>query len=227
MFFFSGIAVRQSFALGLHRIEARGLYITKPQYASLCSLWRSIFILDQFLAASLGRPPAISLDHCPEGALKDPAGDSLEDTDLHKIGINASVNSCLIISTVLRKFYSTRKVSAKTAQEIAKTCIQWSKELHHGLHWRQASQKRIPPARGMTILHVNLFYCHSVILVTRPFFLLLFIKQQATRGTCQPPKSVRFEQLAETCISASYHTVLMVQIAYEAGYLPQRNPFVL
>jgi hypothetical protein len=35
------------------------------------------------------------------------------------------------------------------------------------------------------------------------------------------------EKFSEACVIASTHTVVLVQNAYEAGYLPQRNPFVI
>ena len=64
-------------------------------------------------------------------------------------------------------------------------------ELHPQLHWRQAASAT--PSQGVAILHVNLFYCHSIVLLTRPFFLFILndILQQGQTGVPNGTRSRR------------------------------------
>lgn len=57
------MAVRSAFALGLHRDETMRIFSNNEQ-AVRRNLWRSLFVLDRFLAASLGRPTAIRESDC-------------------------------------------------------------------------------------------------------------------------------------------------------------------
>jgi hypothetical protein len=99
------------------------------------------------------------------------------------------------------------------------------------LHWRQAANAS--PSQGVAILHVNLFYCHSIILLTRPFFLYILNLEtqrhvnQNQPGVRGPRPYLRMEKFSEACVIASTHTVLLVQNAFEAGYLSRRNPAVI
>jgi hypothetical protein len=78
---------------------------------------------------------------------------------------------------------------------------------------------------------VNLLYCHSVILFSRPFFLFLIFRDQKERTGSSSQSSTRYtsrmERFAEACVTTSTHTIELVQIAFNSHYLPQRNPFVL
>jgi hypothetical protein len=212
------------------------MVIFKPEELTIRrNLWRSLFILDRFLAASLGRPTAISEDDCSDDALATPDRSGGHDvghasnSSLSSGGLNAAVRSCQVIGKILKKVYSKRKISTKVAQEIADECKTWMSSLHPDLHYRHATGQ-IAPIHGVAILHVNLLYYHSVILLTRPFFLYLFTKVQEERmggGHLSPRFSSRMERFCEACVRASTQTVILVQFAFDSHYLPQRNPFVL
>jgi len=225
------MAVRSAFALGLHREET--LVIFTPEDQDLRrNLWRSLYVLDRFLSASLGRPAAISEDDCsgdtlnPANSLSFPGPTSFNQTNT--LGLEASVRSCHVIGVILRKVYQKRKISTKLAQEIADQCKLWPKALSPTLHWRQASATN--PSQGIAILHVNLFYCHSIILLTRPFFLYLLnaeIQKKKVTPTQRKPKTgCRMEKFSEACVIASTHTIILVQNAFQGRYLQQRNAFV-
>ena len=227
------MAVRSAFALGLHREETM-IVFHDARLTLRCNLWRSIFILDRFLAASLGRPCAISEDDCSEAALKPPP--SLEarfsephSTLAHSEGVDAAVRTCRVIGLILKKIYAhpRRRVLTKSAQDIAKQSLSWPQRLHSSLHWRQPLTNPVSATQGTAILHVNLLYCHSVILLTRPFFLHLVQAHRSGPSLIAPRPSSRMERFSETCIAACNHTISMVQTAYDAHYLPQRNPFVM
>lgn len=207
------------------------------------NLWKSLFVMDRFLSCSLGRPVAISEDECSGDTLRPPDPDANGDgfkynagfaatfSQIASLGLEAAVRSCSAIGTILKRVYQHRKISTKLAQEIADVCKLWPKALAPILHWRQAAAAS--PSQGMAILHVNLFYCHSIVLLTRPFFLYI-LNEKVQRIQNGDPKAdeasgshVRMGKFMEACIIASTHTVKLVQQAFVAGYLPRRDPSVI
>lgn len=225
------MAVRSAFALGLHREETFIIFTPEDQEVRR-NLWRSLYVLDRFLSASLGRPAAISEEDCSAGTLNPPPSPSFPGTtdfnQTNSLGLEASVRSCHVIGIILRKIYQKRKISTKLAQEIADQCKLWPGALSPTLHWRQASATN--PSQGIAILHVNLFYCHSIILLTRPFFLYLLNteiqKTKRSPSLRKPRTGCKMEKFSEACVIASTHTIVLVQNAFEGRYLQQRNPFV-
>lgn len=228
---FPGMAVRSAYALGLHRLETMVIFPV-PDRVQRRNVWRSLYVLDRFLAAALGRPISISEDDCSPDALVTPDKYLADnDTDASSFGgLNAAVRSCHVIGIILKKIYAQRKISARLAQDISEQCKGGPQKYNPNLHWRQAMKSDIDAKHGMTILHVNLLYCHAVILLTRPFFLFLMKRlQQEKRGaprvTIRPGS--RMEKFSEACVNAAYHTVTLVYIGYESKYLPQRDPFIM
>ncbi len=196
-----------------------------------CNLWRSLFVLDRFLAASLGRPTAISEGDCSEVALERPRGGAGPGGTHAEKALDAAVGSGQIIGLILKKVYAHRSVKSKVALDIVKQCGPWVRELDPALHWGQLLDGHVSPARGLAILHANLLYCHAVTLLTRPFFILLVQSNPALSGQTGHSLSARIEKLtvvlSEVCVAASYHTICMIQTAFESCYLPRRNPFVM
>ncbi|KAF2824731.1 hypothetical protein CC86DRAFT_46218 [Ophiobolus disseminans] len=234
-----GMAARSAHALGLHREETMVIFSEEEQ-VSRKNLWRSLFVIDRLLSCSLGRPTAISEDDCSGDTLQptEPISEQPFNLNIHPIqdynetgpcALEAAVRSCSVIGLILRKVYQQRKISTRLAQEIADICKAWPRALPSMLHWRQAANAS--PSQGVAILHVNLFYCHSIILLTRPFFLYILnletqrqVGQTASRG---PRPYLRMEKFSEACVIASTHTILLVQNAFDAGYLSRRNPAVI
>jgi hypothetical protein len=239
-----GMSIRSAYALGLHREETLTIFNSDEQEARR-NVWKSLFVMDRFLSCSLGRPPGISEDDCSGDTLRplDPTSSAKDGgfsqqfqgnasfAQTSQFGLEAAVRSCSVIGTILRRVYQQRKISTRLAQEIADICKVWSKALAPVLHWRQASTAS--PSQGVAILHVNLLYCHSIALLTRPFFLFILndvLQQQQARiltGAHTRRDYLKMEKFSEACVIASTHSVVLVQNAYEAGYLPRRNPFVI
>ena len=230
----SGMAVRSAFALGLHREETLVIYSQEEKQIRR-KVWRSLFVFDRFLAASMGRPTAISEDDCSGDTLRPSGAGATADPpttaypQINALALEASVRSCHVIGVILKRVYQQRRISTKLAQDIADTCKLWPNSLSPALHWRQAATAT--PNHGIAILHVNILYCHSIILLTRPFFLYLLNCeiQNLQKGSVQRSKRPggKMEKFAEACVVASTHTILLVQNAREGGYLQQRNPFVM
>ena len=224
--------MRTAYTLGLHREETLVIFSADEQ-SSRRKLWRSLFILDRFLAASLGRPVAILEDECSGEVLHPSQNISLASSHLASkqictAGLEAAVRSSHVVGIILRKVYLRRKISTRLAQELADQCKTWPENLSPALHWRQASPDN--RRQAIAILHSNIVYCHSIILLSRPFFLyLLSAEIQRTRlGPGQLPKrpSGRMAKFSDACMIASKHTVALIQNAYEGQYLPKLNPFV-
>jgi hypothetical protein len=239
-----GMAIRSAYALGLHRDETLSIFGSEEQ-ANRRNVWRSLFVLDRFLSCSLGRPPGISEDDCGTDTLKphNPANgtDAFDfqqaflgapkDNHIEMDGLEAAVRSCQVIGTMLRSIYQQRQISTKLAQEIANVCWEWPKFLNPILEWKNAPTA--PPDIGIAIIHVNLFYCHSILLLSRPFFLFILNdrlqqNQPALRNGLRSHRTyANMERFTDACLISSSHTIKLVQIAYDAGYLPRRNPFVI
>lgn len=239
-----GMAIRSAYALGLHRGETLSIFCPEEQ-ANRRNVWRSLFILDRFLSCSLGRPPGISEDDCGADMLKphNPANGNDDCNLMQGIpgeqkennaeidGLEAAVRSCQVIGTMLRRIYQQRKVSTKLAQELANICWEWPKFLNPLLDWKNAPTAS--PNIGIAIIHVNLFYCHSILLLSRPFFLFILNdrlqqNQPAMKNGLPSHRShANMERFTEACVISSSHTIKLVQIAYDAEYLPRRNPFII
>ena len=222
--------MRTAYTLGLHREETMAIFPVEQRSARR-NLWRSLFVLDRFLSASLGRPMAIADEECSEEVLNPSSGlYSAPELDSHqycKAGLEAAVRSCHVVGIILKKVYLQRKISTKIAQELADQCKSWPENLSPSLHWRQASRQN--RRQAIAILHSNQVYCHSIILLTRPFFLHLLSAeiQQTCFGAGQWPQRSRgrMERFSDACLTASTHTIALIQNAYQGQYLPRLNPF--
>ncbi|OHF02719.1 fungal specific transcription factor domain-containing protein [Colletotrichum orchidophilum] len=228
-----GMAVRSGFALGLHRVHENHFIFNGDEIRLRRNLWRSLFVLDRFLAASLGRPVAIDEEECSADALllfeKNPQGELIRVTDPAD-GLDAAVRSCRIVGQILKKIYARRRISVRLAQEIWEQCNSWYTTLSPELAGGRVAADPNNPAHGIAALHVNLLYSHSILLLTRPFFLCLLSKVHGERsGLALPvPRWInRMSKYCEACLHASNQTIIYVQKAFESNYLPQRNPFVL
>ncbi|TLD36989.1 fungal-specific transcription factor domain-containing protein [Venturia nashicola] len=238
-----GMAIRSAYALGLHRDETLSIFCPEEQL-NRQNVWRSLFVLDRFLSCSLGRPPGISEEDCgadmlkPRDTVSGPDDYSFmqafpgatKGSQIEMDSLEAGVRSCQVIGTMLRSIYQQRKVSTKLAQDIANVCWEWPKFLNPSLEWKNVPTAS--PSMGIAIIHVNLLYCHSILLLSRPFFLfILNDRLQQTQPTIEnglrsQRNHAHMEKFTEACVISSSHTIKLVQLAYDAGYLPRRNPFI-
>lgn len=218
------MAVRSAFALGLHQKEDPVIF-NAIQIKVRRNLWRSLYILDRFLSASLGRPAAISDDDCSENALASPQTTFDSESDrVSSAALDASVRTCRVIGDTLKKVYSKRKISIKVAQSIAEEFQDWDEQLYTTLQWQRAPPSQITPGHGIAILHVNLLHYHSIILLARPFFLYI-LKAGFTHKSLR--LNHRMEDFAKICVEAAQHTLSIAQTALETNCLSQCNPFVM
>ncbi|KAL7950432.1 fungal-specific transcription factor domain-containing protein [Trichoderma barbatum] len=230
---YCGMAVRSAYSLGLHRI--RDTMMKFNNETARRNLWRSLFVLDRFLATALGRPAAICEEDCSSDALDSPADLSLdgaqqEEDMIRTVSLDASVQISKSIGTMLKKVYSERKISTKLAQEIVDDCQLWAFNGHPSLAAYDLLHGKAPLEMGIPILHVQLLHYHSILLLSRPFFIDLLVKTRPTISSDVEPfhrTFTRSEKFSQACVAASTHSVRLIQAAFEAKYLPRRNPFIL
>ena len=225
------MAVRFAYSLGLHREEALVIFSAAERDIRR-QVWRSLYVMDRFLTVSLGRPMAIAQEDCSGDAL-DPPPSSPNPSQGHmkdiNSGLEAGVRGCHFITIVLKRVYQQRKVSTKVAKEIGDLCKEWPKRLPRSLHWRQATPN--DRRQAMAILHVNMLYCYSVLLFTRPFFTYLLSTEM--QRTYLGPEHVsrsphrKMEVYSEACTIAALHSIALVKNAYDGGYLPRQDPLVI
>lgn len=229
-----GMAVRSAFALGLHREESMEVF--QPEERSVRrNLWRTLFVLDRFLSACLGRPTAISEEDCSDSTFetsRTATGSpvSMRTKATHLAALEAAVRTCQIIGMTLKRVYSKRKISTAVGQELATHLGAWNRELPPSLDWRRLVNEPIDATQGIAILHVNLLHCHSVMLLTRPYFLCLLNKSAAgliANSSKLSRLTHKMENFAQTCVEASQHILVLTQAVLHKNYLPQCNPFVI
>ena len=221
------MAVRTAYSLGLHREETLSIFPLEEQ-VSRKRLWRSLFIVDRLLATYLGRPVAIAEEEC-SSELLNPRKDTIqrsiqfESDQFSSAGLEATARSAHVIGLILRKVYLQRRISTKMAQSLADECKRWPESLPPALHWRRATSKN--RRQAIAILHCNLAYCHSIILLSRPFFLYILTSDIQTKHFGKEQRELRsrgrMEKFSDACIIASIHVIALVQNAYEGRYLAQ------
>ncbi|XXH04657.1 hypothetical protein Hte_011076 [Hypoxylon texense] len=239
-YIYIGMAIHSAKALGLHREETMEVF-DPPERQLRKNVWRTLFVFDRFLAASLGRPLTISEADCSEHALNFEREATSDGSPIsngpgatNSMALDAAVRSSMLIGTTLRKFYSRRRISTLVGQEISDRLEIWEQEMHQSLHCRRVMDRPMDPAEAIAALHVNLLHCHSVLLLTRPFFLFL-IKWGYKMGYDDLPEKVppadqrleRLEKFSQACIEAAQRTIILARAALDAEYLPQCNPFVI
>ncbi|KAK4157989.1 fungal-specific transcription factor domain-containing protein [Chaetomidium leptoderma] len=231
-----GMAVRSAYALGLHREETmRDVIFTPGEMTVRRNLWKTLFILDRFLAATLGRPTAISEDDCSCKIL--PHDDALDLRAIGGLGFDhvhaSSLNSCVETSRVIGvtlKVFSRRKISTTKVQEIIDMSRNWDQASRAQSYRRQSDGGPVNPAHGVASLHVSLLSLHSLILLTRQLFVMhnwmLVEERSGIKKSPQIRESIP-ARFSEACVVASYKTIKLARAAWEDNYLPRRNPFIV
>jgi len=230
-----GMAVRSAFALGLHREETmRDVIFTPTEMRARRNLWKSLFILDRFLAATLGRPTAISEDDC---SCKILPGDETADMPFSDPGFDPFHASCLdacvetshVIGITL-KVFSRRKISTAKVQEIVDMSKNWDQASRTQSYRRHSGGGPVNPAHGVASLYVSLLSLHSLVLLTRQLFVMhnwMLVEERSGIKKSAQIRESSMARFSEACVVASYRTIELARDAWKDGYLPRRNPFVI
>ncbi|KIM99984.1 hypothetical protein OIDMADRAFT_70834, partial [Oidiodendron maius Zn] len=227
----AGMAVNLAHALGLQKEEALMLF-NPAERVERRKLWQSLYIMDSFLATSLGRPSSINAisdsDLYASLSSSEIASDSNE--------LLFSVKASKIASDILSRIYRNRKASRSIAYTLSLQLGDWMKELPEELHWRRISVLSEDQHMTLKRLHINLIYFHGIQLLTRPFLLHKISKQLGGEMRSEQqnlPSRVdigRPEQIFcfhGACVRSAMHTINGVYATYNVSALPRRDPFVI
>ena len=220
-----GIAVRAAYALGIHRDDINALF-DRPEYVVRERLWNVLRVLDLFMSASLGRPPATC---------------ETRDTKAHA-NYSASNDLCAIFEAVLTQVYSKRMVLPQALERISEHHRQWAVKFMSGLavdnirpsEYIDTDQGEREPNIGL--YHLKEAYYWTIMLLARPFLIESVSRHvsqtttAASAGTSTPPttSSPSDQVLAYACVDSAIRTVdLLRGLVTSRSPVPKRLPFVV
>ncbi|KAL4969280.1 coma-domain-containing protein [Aspergillus stella-maris] len=224
-----GIALRAAYAVGIHRKDANSLFTARERRARE-RVWKSLRMMDLFLAASLGRPPATSdFDHDPRESEifrrgSDPTQDQLSTT---------VVALCRIFERVLTEVYMRQVVSIHVAENISNQHRAWVKNLPAFLQMQTERLESKSLEESLAAAHVFGSYYWSIILLTRPF--LIFWVSQYVRNkkdsTIAPTETrngtSRLSLFADACVYSALRGLDIIDGLSKHESLPRRLPFLI
>lgn len=194
-------------------------------------LWQSIYILDCFLASSLGRPNHISCETASEICSTRDSSPVSEGND-----VIYTLRASKIVGQILSRIYHKRKASRSVAYQLSLRFSEWLQKLPPDLHWRMLTAPKQDAALTLNRLHTNLSWFHGIIILTRPFFLHQISSQNADKPVSDQnvPDARTDKQAPEqtfcfdsACVRAALQSVTAVDDVFTTGILPRRNPFVM
>ncbi|KAK9471924.1 fungal-specific transcription factor domain-containing protein [Dipodascopsis tothii] len=222
-----GSAIRFAQALGLHR-KCVNLTFPKQQRILRRRLWRTLYIQDRFWSSSLGRPLAI--DDCD--------WDDRDTSELQPIDRTVVELSEIseIIGDICLLVYRPQSISSSTSQKLATRLREWSDHLpedmklaslnliladiNDGGYERIRSEK----IRNQRLLRLHLTHLNSIILLTRPFFLLMV-------GHVQPATQQNFQKtisrLSSACVLCAARSVDLVMSFFSQNQQPIRSHLMI
>lgn len=208
-FMLLGIAVRAAYALGLHRTDISSLFEPRERKTRE-RVWKSLRVLDLYMSASLGRPPATS--EVDGGSVSwDRATRDYETIQMGGLNSSAMLRICFIFERIMNEVYCRREVSVQLVESISRQYRDWTLQLPAGLHTDGLDQKpgTTSPTLQQTIgvAHLKGAYYWSIILLTRPF--LIFKVSSKIKGKSEDGEhaSSVTSTLSEACIDAALRNI--------------------
>ncbi|KAH1291122.1 hypothetical protein KXV74_006545 [Aspergillus fumigatus] len=226
-----GIALRAAYAVGIHRRDANALFCTRERRARE-RVWKSLRMIDLFLSASLGRPPATSdFDH----DVRDPATLAGEQ-QLPRPEAQLSqcvVALCRIFDRILTEVYMKQVVSINVAETISNQHRAWVRYLPTFLSGQteRLSSKNLESM--LAAAHVFGAYYWSIILLTRPFFIFRvsqYVKSKSDPGiSSNDPRASasRIALFSDACVYSALRCLNIVDDLSRFEALPRRLPFLI
>jgi hypothetical protein len=226
-----GIALRAAYAVGIHRKDANALFCGREQRARE-RVWKSLRMMDLFLSASLGRPPATS-DY--DYDLRDDALVSGEPqtppTSEQQLSI-AVISLCRIFERILTDVYMKQVISINVAENISNQHRAWVRTLPTILKMQTERLENKTMESSLAAAHVFGSYYWSIILLTRPF--LIYRVAQYVRGKSDPSSapetrngSSRIALFADACVYSALRGLDVVDDLSHYAALPRRLPFLI
>lgn len=235
---FFGMAVRSAYALGLHRKETN-LSFAPSERRTRRNIWKSLYVMDCFISAMLGRPNGINSRDAPQSSFASDEDDAEGEEGIEADALTASVRASQLIGDILSYVYAERKISVRLAHHLSARFHSWKASLPPVLHWQNISLPNEDPRTTLAQLHVNLSYFHGIILLTRPFLLQKIINRiretKADGGMLgelrmdgkKETSSASAEPFPPACVRSAVYSIDAVQSALLKRALPRRDPFVM
>ncbi|KAL5337833.1 fungal-specific transcription factor domain-containing protein [Aspergillus crustosus] len=226
-----GIALRAAYAVGIHRKDANSLFCARERRARE-RVWKSLRMMDLFLSASLGRPPATS----------DYDYDMREDeirrgSHIPQEQISTTVVSlCRIFERVLTDVYMRQVVSIKVAENISNQHRNWVRNLPAFLQIQtQIQTERLDSKtldESLSAAHVFGSYYWSIILLTRPFLIFWvsqYVPSKKDSGVAPEARNgtSRLALFADACVYSALRGLDIVDGLSRYDNLPRRLPFLI
>lgn len=225
-----GIALRAAYAVGIHRKDANALFCTRERRARE-RVWKSLRMMDLFLSASLGRPPATS----------DYDYDARDDTLLSgqqqrnltpDQQISAAVTSlCRIFERILTDVYMKQVISINVAEAISNQHRAWVQTLPDVLQVQTEPLDNKSMEDSLAAAHVFGSFHWSIILLTRPFLIYRvaqYVKNNGDAPSTQPrDDNSRIPIFADACVYSALRGLDVVDDLSQFSGLPRRLPFLI
>ncbi|KNG90555.1 hypothetical protein ANOM_001541 [Aspergillus nomiae NRRL 13137] len=225
-----GIALRAAYAVGIHRKDANTLFCTRERRARE-RVWKSLRMMDLFLSASLGRPPATTdFDYDPHDGNTPGAQQRLQPEEQLSLTV---VSLCRIFERILTEVYMRQVVSISVADSISNQHRAWVRNLPTFLRMQT---ERLDAAKTLedTLAAAHIFgsYYWSIILLTRPFLVFRvsqYVKNKSESSGLSESKvnNSRLSLFADACVYSALRSLNVVDDLSLYSSLPRRLPFLI
>ncbi|KAE8383045.1 hypothetical protein BDV26DRAFT_277514 [Aspergillus bertholletiae] len=225
-----GIALRAAYAVGIHRKDANTLFCTRERRARE-RVWKSLRMMDLFLSASLGRPPATTdfdLDLHDDNTGPGPQQRLQPEEQLSQ----TVVSLCRIFERILTEVYMRQVVSISVADSISNQHRAWVRNLPTFL---RGQTERLDASKTLedTLATAHIFgsYYWSIILLTRPFLIFRvsqYVKKNESAASSESrTNNSRISLFADACVYSALRGLYVVDDLSEYSALPRRLPFLI
>lgn len=219
-FMLFGVASRAAYALGLHRSDISKLFEIRERRTRERT-WKTVRVLDLFMSASLGRPPATSEVDGGNVSWNKPSRD-YDDIHLDSLNPSATLRLCFILERIINEVYCRREVSVQLVESISCQYRDWTFQLSEGLHTDGLGQGDDDPEtsmrRALGVAHLKGAYYWSIIILTRPFLLFRVSEQKV-------PASV--ETFADACVDSALRSMEIATDIIHIPGIPSKLPWVI
>lgn len=202
---YSGMAVRSSTCLGLHRSIPETSIMSLIEREHRIRLWWTVYIFDRSTCSKLGQPLTIQDSDMDVGM---PSLDTLIPESQTKLGspdhLIAYINLAQITGFIMRDIYAPSPKAnggrlVHNVRAILQKLRKWDAHVPARLRW--SAETGVPRSVASLQLHFN----QCIILTTRPILLHIFkMRNPFTSGGSEPPQvSDTTKSLADSCVAAA------------------------
>jgi hypothetical protein len=225
-----GIALRAAYAVGIHRKDANALFCARERQARE-RVWKSLRMMDLFLSASLGRPPATSdYDYDPhEDSITPGAPQRLQPEEQMSLTV---VSLCRIFERILTEVYMRQVVSLSVADTISDQHRAWVRKLPAFLRMQTDRLDAKSLEGTLAAAHVFGSYYWSIILLTRPFLVFRvsqYVKNKSESAAFSESRSSnsRISLFSDACVYSALRGLNIIDNLSHYTSLPRRLPFLI